>query len=195
MKACQRIRLAHRFTSSGTCLAICTTQSPEPLRQLLRESGWLDIKLSKCGPHALLQDFDFAPVDEGLTLLARTIDMCRHIFVTDPVAERPASRRLQPDKSPGLEKLLADCRNWTGAAQLKPLTNSLPPPGNLVRVFPGHTDILQMCAFSGDGTRLLSASATGRPVSGGSTARPWPRWTRPRVRSTMRRSVTTGNGS
>jgi hypothetical protein len=124
----------------------------EPLRQLLRDLGWLDIKLSKCGPHALLQDFDFAPVDEGLTLLARTIDMCRHIFVTDPSQlSAQLLGRLQPDKSPGLEKLLADCRNWTGAAQLKPLTNSLPPPGNLVRVFPGHTDILQMCAFSGDG--------------------------------------------
>ena len=105
-------------------------------------------------------------MDEGLALLARTIDMCPHIFVTNPSQlSAQLLGRLQPDKSPGLEKLLADCRGWTGAAQLKPLTNSLPPPGNLVRVFPGHTDIFR-CALQRRWHTLLSASADG-------TARVW----------------------
>ena len=143
------------------------THRADRLRALLLDLRWLHAKLAHSGPQPLRQDFDFAPADSGLTLLARTLDMCVHILARDPrQLTGQLLGRLHAGMDPGLRQLIEACRTWTDGAWLRPVTASLPPAGNLVRVFQGHNDIIQNCAFSPGGESVLSASADG-------TARLW----------------------
>lgn len=129
---------------------------------LLLDLRWLQIKLSQLGPYELLTDFNFAPSDQTTMLLAKTFDMCAHIFVKDPHQLcGQLLGRLRAEMAPGLSKLLDACRDWFANPWLRPLTSSLTPPGNLIRVYQGHSDILQSGSFSPDGKFLLSASADG----------------------------------
>jgi WD40 repeat protein len=139
----------------------------EELKRLLTDMGWLEAKLAQLGPYAVLADFALAPADPVLDLLAKTLDMVVHILATDPGQLRgQLLGRLDSSMAADLAGLLKIWRGQSTAPWLEPLTSSLPSPGNLVRVFAGHTDILQTCAFSPDGQTVLSASADG-------TARLW----------------------
>jgi WD40 repeat protein len=147
------------------------------LKALLGNVLWLEAKLTHLGPHAVLADFRFGPGDApALGLVARALDSCVHILSTDPRQVRgQLLGRLEPGMAPSLAPLLDTWRRSPSAgsragatedAWLEPLTPSLPPPGDLIRVLAGHSDIIQTCAFSPDGQSLLSASADG-------TARLW----------------------
>lgn len=134
---------------------------------LLARWAWLQAKLSRCGPHALLADFDHAPHYSELDVLSRTLAQCAHVLVDAP--EQLAAQllgRLPVQAAPSLVSLLVDCAAVAGSPWLRPLTPSLPPPSHLSRVLRGHEDLIQSCIFDRDGELLLSASADG-------TARLW----------------------
>jgi WD40 repeat protein len=136
------------------------------LVELLYDLRWLALKLQRTGPQALLADLALAPSDRGLAQLQSTLDMCSHILSRDPAQlTGQLVGRLRRGLGPALDRLLESCRATTGE-RLLPLTTSLPAPGRLVRVFQGHTDIVQAVGFSPDGDTVVTGSADG-------TARVW----------------------
>ncbi len=138
-------------------------------RALLHSLRWLDAKLVRLGTSALLADFDEGDAADNLTLLGRTLAMCAHILDRQP-AQLAAQLlgRLPAGQGAALDSLLAECAARTGAAWLRPLVPSLSPPGHLLRVLHGHSDVVQHAIFSADGELILTASADA-------TARIWRR--------------------
>ena len=145
------------------CAYLHDSGRSDEVARLLTTWPWLRAKLTRCGVLALLADFESAPPDAGLEVLARTLALCTHVLIEAPgQLAAQLLGRVRPEAAPGLAVLLTACREEGGAPWLRPRMASLPPPGHLWRVLRGHDDLIQSIGYSTDGRWLLSGSADGR---------------------------------
>ena len=137
--------------------------------QLLTDFSFLKAKLHhpSFGVQALIDDYDLAPPDsfneeesQTLKLIQGTLRLAAHILAGEP--EQLATQlwgRMQDFDIPAIKSLLQAAERQQREPWLKPLTTSfIPPGGNLLCTFAGHSDSVEAIAISPDGEKVISGS-------------------------------------
>src|SRR5262249_13909111 len=135
------------------------------LRHLLRDLHWLEARLKFTGIHGLVADYDTLPADLELHFIQDALRLASHILIQRP-EELCAQllRRLLIRAKPATATLLKEAQRKKLQPGLRPLTESLAPPGGpLALVFEGHLKPINALAVLPDG-RVVS-TAYGKTLS------------------------------
>ncbi|MEX2213222.1 MAG: TIR domain-containing protein [Phycisphaeraceae bacterium] len=149
---------------------LAAVERRDDLCGMLCDFHFLEAKVAKVGPQALIDDYDIALKSEAtsgavpdwrepLKLLQGAVRLSSHVVTQDP--DQLASQlmgRLLSSAIPTIQELLSRIR-FRSKPWLCPLWPSLTPPGGpLLRTLEGHTDDVNSVSLTPDGRRAVSAS-------------------------------------
>jgi hypothetical protein len=130
------------------------------LRRLLLNFDWLQAKLGATNPNALIADYNYLAEDSDLRLVQSAIRLSAHVLARDQ--RQLAAQligRLLGDIAPNIQALLEQAADRKIRPWLRPLKQSLTPPGGpLIRTLEGHTDLIRAVAIAHVARRAISAS-------------------------------------
>jgi WD40 repeat protein len=133
------------------------------LRALLLDCAWIQTKLRIAGVTSLVADYDLLQDDQDVSLVQGALRLSAHVLAEDP--EQLASQllgRLLAQPSNTLQELLRRAADHPVGPWLRPLTQSLTPPGGpLLRTLQGHEDEITALGVTPDGRTLVSGAADG----------------------------------
>jgi WD40 repeat protein len=144
----------------------------EQLRETLMCFDFIRAKVQGFGIQKLIDDYDLVPVSgsyystntvEELYLIQDTLQQSAHILEQDQTQLRSQLYgRLMIVKSPGIQALFKQIKQWDLTPWLRPLLPTLVAPGKLLRrILKGHSDRVTAVAVTPDGQRAVSASWDG----------------------------------
>jgi WD40 repeat protein/serine/threonine protein kinase len=150
----------------------CLRHLPAHLRQLGRDQllstllgdfNFLQAKLESTDPSALIADYEGLPVKADLRRVQLSIELSAHVLARD--CRQLAGQligRLLSDSAPAVQALLKGALAGKGWPWLRPLTQSLAPPGGpLIRTFEGHASWVHAVALTLDARYAISGSGDG----------------------------------
>jgi len=132
----------------------------EELQRLLIDFSWMQAKLEATDVNSLISDYDYLPDDPDLRLVQGAIRLSAHVLARDKTQlAGQLLGRMQSFLESGIRSMLKQAREWESDLWLRPMTNSLTPPGGpLIRIFEGHTDWVEAVAVTPDGKHAISGS-------------------------------------
>jgi WD40 repeat protein len=132
------------------------------LQRLLLDFNYLEAKLAATDTAALIADYDYLAVNEELRLIQSAVRLSAHVLAGAPrqLAGQVIGRLLenQASKIQAMLKAAAETKAWPW---LRPLKQSLSPPGGpLIRTLE-DTGTVNAVAVTPDGRRAVAASGDG----------------------------------
>jgi WD40 repeat protein len=148
----------------------------DELRALLLDYTWLEAKLTRTDPAALLADFQLPPASEVERLIEGALRLSAHVLAIDREQLAPQLLgRLLDVEHPDVQELVRAAWRLAPRPRLCPMTTSLTRPGGPLRcTLAGHSSGVLAVTVTPDGRNAVSGSfdktlkvwelATGREV-------------------------------